>query len=101
MVLLNKSQELVTIIKEFKAPGSKINSELIHGAQSSRMKIENLMEMLQDRRRQLEEQSHYQRCSLEQILQMYRWEQQADEVRAHLIFSPACCKFIHEPEDTC
>ncbi|XP_032879745.1 coiled-coil domain-containing protein 141 isoform X2 [Amblyraja radiata] len=80
MVLLNKSQELVTIIKEFKAPGSKINSELIHGAQSSRMKIENLMEMLQDRRRQLEEQSHYQRCSLEQILQMYQWEQQADEV---------------------
>ncbi|XP_051885753.1 coiled-coil domain-containing protein 141 [Pristis pectinata] len=80
MVLLNKSQELIAVIKEFKAPGPKINSELIHGAHSSCMKIESLLEMLQDRRRQLEEQSHHQRCSLEQILQVYKWEQQVDEV---------------------
>ncbi|XP_059822757.1 coiled-coil domain-containing protein 141 [Hypanus sabinus] len=80
MDLLNKSQELITIIKEFKAPGSKMNSELIYGAHSSCMKIESLLEMLQDRRRQVEEQSYHQRLSLEKILQLYQWEQQVDEV---------------------
>uniref|UniRef100_UPI00398EB36C coiled-coil domain-containing protein 141 isoform X2 n=1 Tax=Pristiophorus japonicus TaxID=55135 RepID=UPI00398EB36C len=80
MTLLNKSQELLTVIKEFKATGPKINSELIHGAHSSCMKIESLLELLQDRRRQLEEQSHHQRMDLEQILQIYQWDQQVDKV---------------------
>ncbi|XP_069791947.1 coiled-coil domain-containing protein 141 isoform X2 [Narcine bancroftii] len=80
MALLNKSEELITMIKEFKAPSPKINSELVHGAQSSCMKIESLLEMLQDRRRQLEEQSHHRCHSLEQILQICQWEQQAAEV---------------------
>ncbi|XP_067891622.1 coiled-coil domain-containing protein 141 [Heterodontus francisci] len=80
MDLLNKSQELLTVIKEFKVSGPKINSQLVHGAHSSCVKIESLLELLQDRRRQLEEQSHRQRLDLEQILQIYQWDQQADKV---------------------
>ncbi|XP_038645216.1 coiled-coil domain-containing protein 141 isoform X2 [Scyliorhinus canicula] len=80
MALLNKSQEILTLIKEFKVSGPKINSELIHGAQSSCVKVESLMELLQDRRRQLEDQSHRQRLDLEQILRIYQWDQQVDEV---------------------
>ncbi|XP_067843753.1 coiled-coil domain-containing protein 141 isoform X2 [Heptranchias perlo] len=80
MALLNKSQELLNVIKEFKASGPKMHSELIHGAHSSCMKIESLLELLQDRRRQLEEQSHRQRLDLEQILQIYQWDQQVDTV---------------------
>ncbi|XP_048391371.1 coiled-coil domain-containing protein 141 [Stegostoma tigrinum] len=81
MVLLNKSQELLNVIKEFKVPGPKIHSELTHGAHSSCVKIESLMELLQDRRRQLEEQSYRQRLDLEQILQIYQWDQQVDKVK--------------------
>ncbi|XP_072435216.1 coiled-coil domain-containing protein 141 isoform X1 [Chiloscyllium punctatum] len=80
MVLLNKSQELLHVIKEFKIPGPNVHSELTHGAHSSCVKIESLMELLQDRRRQLEEQSHRQRLDLERILQIYEWDQQVDKV---------------------
>ncbi|XP_078084618.1 coiled-coil domain-containing protein 141 [Mustelus asterias] len=80
MALLNKSQELLALIKEFKVSGPKINSELVQGAHSSCVKIESLLELLQDRRRQLEEQSHHQRLDLEQILQIYQWDQQLEKV---------------------
>ncbi|XP_007888407.2 coiled-coil domain-containing protein 141 [Callorhinchus milii] len=80
MALLNKSQELLNAIQAFKPTGPLVSSELIHGARSSCMKIESLLELLQDRRRQLEEQLHHRWRDLEQILRIYQWDQQVDEV---------------------
>ncbi|XP_041118002.1 coiled-coil domain-containing protein 141-like isoform X2 [Polyodon spathula] len=80
MSLLNKSQELQNFIKDFKVDDPAINSEAIRGAKSSCLKIESLLEMLQDRRRQINEQLKQQRMNLEHILEMYHWNQQEQEV---------------------
>ncbi|KAK1166190.1 coiled-coil domain-containing protein 141-like [Acipenser oxyrinchus oxyrinchus] len=80
MSLLNKSQELQDFIKDFKVDDPAINSEAIRGARSSCLKIESLLEMLQDRRRQLNEQLKQQRMDLEHILEMCHWNQQEQEV---------------------
>ncbi|MGH0128838.1 UNVERIFIED_CONTAM: hypothetical protein FKN15_052895 [Acipenser sinensis] len=80
MSLLNKSQELQDFIKDFKVDDPAINPEAIRGARSSCLKIESLLEMLQDRRRQLNEQLRQQRMDLEHILEMCHWNQQEQEV---------------------
>ncbi|MBN3282127.1 CC141 protein, partial [Polyodon spathula] len=80
MSLLKKSQELQDFIKDFKVDDPAINSEAIRGARSSCLKIESLLEMLQDRRRQLNEQLKQQRMDLEHILEMCHWDQQEQEV---------------------
>ncbi|KAL1786224.1 coiled-coil domain-containing protein 141 [Sigmodon hispidus] len=80
LVLLNKSQQLTDFIEKFKCDGSNMNSELIQGAQSSCLKIDSLLELLQDRRRQLDKYLQQQRQELAQVLQLYLWEQQENQV---------------------
>ncbi|XP_066045946.1 coiled-coil domain-containing protein 141 isoform X8 [Chamaea fasciata] len=78
--LLNKSQDLTQFIEEFKCEGPNANPELIQGAHSSCLKIDNLLEMLQDRRRQLDKFLRQQRQGLEQVLQICLWHQQENQV---------------------
>ncbi|KAM6307155.1 coiled-coil domain-containing protein 141 [Aegotheles albertisi] len=80
LALLNKSQELTEFIEEFKCEGPNANPELIQGAHSSCLKIDNLLEMLQDRRRQLNRFLKHQRQGLEQVLQICLWHQQENQV---------------------
>ncbi|XP_052580379.1 coiled-coil domain-containing protein 141 isoform X3 [Peromyscus californicus insignis] len=80
LVLLNKSQQLTDFIEKFKCDGSNMNSELIQGAQSSCLKIDSLLELLQDRRRQLVKYLQQQRQELAQVLQLYLWDQQENQV---------------------
>ncbi|XP_063197942.1 coiled-coil domain-containing protein 141 isoform X2 [Chroicocephalus ridibundus] len=80
LALLNKSQELTEFIEEFKCEGPNANPELIQGAHSSCLKIDNLLEMLQDRRRQLDRFLKHQRQGLEQVLQICLWHQQENQV---------------------
>ncbi|XP_077640955.1 coiled-coil domain-containing protein 141 isoform X3 [Lonchura striata] len=78
--LLNKSHDLTQFIEEFKCEGPNANPELIQGAHSSCLKIDNLLEMLQDRRRQLDKFLRHQRQGLEQVLQICLWHQQETQV---------------------
>uniref|UniRef100_A0A8C3XEY6 Ig-like domain-containing protein n=1 Tax=Cyanoderma ruficeps TaxID=181631 RepID=A0A8C3XEY6_9PASS len=78
--LLNKSQDLTQFIEEFKCEGPNANPELIQGAHSSCLKIDSLLEMLQDRRRQLDKFLRHQRQGLEQVLQICLWHQQENQV---------------------
>ncbi|KAK2532602.1 Ccdc141 isoform A [Columba livia] len=80
LALLNKSQELTEFIEDFKCEGPNANPELIQGAHSSCLKIDNLLEMLQDRRRQLDRFLKHQRQGLEQVLQICLWHQQENQV---------------------
>ncbi|XP_029875055.1 coiled-coil domain-containing protein 141 isoform X2 [Aquila chrysaetos chrysaetos] len=80
LALLNKSQELTEFIEEFKCEGPNANPELIQGAHSSCLKIDNLLEMLQDRRRQLDRFLKHRRQGLEQVLQICLWHQQENQV---------------------
>ncbi|XP_074450075.1 coiled-coil domain-containing protein 141 isoform X4 [Larus michahellis] len=80
LALLNKSQELTEFIEEFKCEGPNANPELIQGAHSSCLKIDNLLEMLQDRRRQLDRFLKHQRQGLEQVLQICLWHQKENQV---------------------
>lgn len=81
LTLLNKSQELTEFIEGFKCEGPNANPELIQGAHSSCLKIDNLLELLQDRRRQLDRFLKHQRQGLEQVLQIFLWHQQENKVR--------------------
>ncbi|XP_035186769.1 coiled-coil domain-containing protein 141 [Oxyura jamaicensis] len=80
LTLLNKSQELTEFIEGFKCEGPNANPELIQGAHSSCLKIDNLLELLQDRRRQLDRFLKHQRQGLEQVLQICLWHQQENKV---------------------
>ncbi|XP_051023041.1 coiled-coil domain-containing protein 141 [Acomys russatus] len=80
LVLLNKSQQLTDFIEKFKCEGSSVNSELIQGAQSSCLKIDSLLELLQDRRRQLDKCLQQRRQELAQVLQVCLWDQQESQV---------------------
>ncbi|XP_052531481.1 coiled-coil domain-containing protein 141 isoform X6 [Tympanuchus pallidicinctus] len=80
LALLNKSHELTEFIEEFKREGPNANPKLIQGAQSSCLKIDNLLELLQDRRRQLDRSLKHQRRGLEQVLQICLWHQQENRV---------------------
>ncbi|XP_072197997.1 coiled-coil domain-containing protein 141 [Excalfactoria chinensis] len=80
LALLNKSHELIEFIEEFKREGPNPNPEVIQGAQSSCLKIDNLLELLQDRRRQLDSSLKHQRQGLEQVLQICLWHQQENQV---------------------
>lgn len=89
LALLNKSHELTEFIEEFKREGPNANPELIQGAQSSCLKIDNLLELLQDRRRQLDRSLKHQRRGLEQVLQICLWHQQENQVRCIKVQSKA------------
>ncbi|XP_052038731.1 coiled-coil domain-containing protein 141 [Apodemus sylvaticus] len=80
LVLLNKSRQLTDFIEKFKCEGSTVNSQLIQGAQSSCLKIDSLLELLQDRRRQLDKYLQQQRQELSQVLQLCLWDQQENQV---------------------
>nr|XP_009674633.1 PREDICTED: coiled-coil domain-containing protein 141 [Struthio camelus australis] len=80
LALLNKSQELTEFIEGFKSEGPNANPELIQGAHSSCLKIDNLLELLQDRRRQLDRSLKHQRQGLEQVLHICLWHQQENQV---------------------
>ncbi|XP_043846717.1 coiled-coil domain-containing protein 141 [Dromiciops gliroides] len=80
LTLLNKSQQLTEFIEKFKCDGPNVNPELIQGAQSSCLKIDSLLELLQDRRRQLDKYLKQQRQELEQVLQICQWDQEENQV---------------------
>uniref|UniRef100_A0A8D2DH75 Coiled-coil domain-containing protein 141 n=1 Tax=Sciurus vulgaris TaxID=55149 RepID=A0A8D2DH75_SCIVU len=80
LALLNKSQQLTDFIETFKCDGPNVSSELIQGAQSSCLKIDSLLELLQDRRRQLDKYLQQQRQELGQVLQICLWDQRENQV---------------------
>ncbi|XP_011902532.1 PREDICTED: coiled-coil domain-containing protein 141 isoform X6 [Cercocebus atys] len=80
LALLNKSQQLTDFIEKFKCEGPNVNPELIQGAHSSCLKIDSLLELLQDRRRQLDKYLKQQWQELSQVLQICQWDQQENQV---------------------
>ncbi|XP_045415063.1 coiled-coil domain-containing protein 141 isoform X2 [Lemur catta] len=80
LALLNKSQQLMDFIENFKCGGPNVNPELIQGAHSSCLKIDSLLELLQDRRRQLDKYLKQQWQELGQVLQICQWDQQENQV---------------------
>nr|XP_034989810.1 coiled-coil domain-containing protein 141 isoform X4 [Zootoca vivipara] len=80
LVLLNKSHDLTEFIEEFKSDGPNVNPEFVHGAHSSCTKIGSLLEVLQDRRRQLDKYLKLQRQGLEQVLQICQWHHQENQI---------------------
>lgn len=80
LALLNKSRQLTDFIDKFKCDGPNINPELVHGASNSCLKIESLLELLQDRRRQLDKYLKQQRQELGQVLQICEWDQHENQV---------------------
>ncbi|XP_074159090.1 coiled-coil domain-containing protein 141 [Sminthopsis crassicaudata] len=80
LTLLNKSQQLTEFIEKFKCDGPNMNPKLIQGAHSSCLKIDRLLELLQDRRRQLDKYLKQQRQELEQVLQICQWDQEENQV---------------------
>ncbi|ELW63757.1 Coiled-coil domain-containing protein 141 [Tupaia chinensis] len=80
LALLNKSQQLTDFIEKFKHDGPHMIPELIHGARSSCLKIDSLLELLQDRRRQLDKYLKQQWQELSQVLQICQWDQRENQV---------------------
>ncbi|XP_019693877.3 coiled-coil domain-containing protein 141 isoform X3 [Felis catus] len=80
LALLNKSQQLTDFIEKFKCDGPNVNSELIQGAHNSCLKIDSLLELLQDRRRQLDKGLKQQQQELGQVLKICEWDQQENQV---------------------
>ncbi|XP_060033620.1 coiled-coil domain-containing protein 141 isoform X2 [Erinaceus europaeus] len=79
LALLNKSQQLTDFIEKFKCDGPNGNPELIQGAHNSCLKIDSLLELLQDRRRQLDRYLKQQQQELGQVLQISQWDQQENQ----------------------
>ncbi|XP_060033623.1 coiled-coil domain-containing protein 141 isoform X5 [Erinaceus europaeus] len=80
LALLNKSQQLTDFIEKFKCDGPNGNPELIQGAHNSCLKIDSLLELLQDRRRQLDRYLKQQQQELGQVLQISQWDQQENQI---------------------
>ncbi|XP_054977674.1 coiled-coil domain-containing protein 141 [Sorex araneus] len=80
LALLNKSQQLTDFIDKFKCDGPNVNPQLIQGASNSCLKIDSLLELLQDRRRQLDKYLKQQRQELGQVLQICEWDQRENQV---------------------
>ncbi|XP_069081535.1 coiled-coil domain-containing protein 141 isoform X1 [Pleurodeles waltl] len=80
LALLNKSRELTEFIEEFKSGWPVLTSEITQGARSSCAKIDSLLELLQDRRRQLDKHLKQQRQELQQVLQICHWHQEEERV---------------------
>ncbi|XP_045707176.1 coiled-coil domain-containing protein 141 isoform X3 [Phyllostomus hastatus] len=80
LALLNKSQQLTDFIETFKCDGPNVNPKLMQGARNSCLKIDSLLELLQDRRRQLDKYLKQQRQELSQVLQICQWDQQENQV---------------------
>ncbi|XP_061091773.1 coiled-coil domain-containing protein 141 [Conger conger] len=79
MLVLNKSQELLDLLKEFQEDETLVNQGRFLGAHRSCEKVESLMEILQDRRRQVDRNMKQQYLDLEMMRHIYQWEQQEQE----------------------
>ncbi|XP_012689485.2 coiled-coil domain-containing protein 141 isoform X2 [Clupea harengus] len=80
MLVLNKSRELLDYLGDFQADEALRHSEALFGARSTCGKVERLMELLQDRRRQVDQRMRQQRRRLEVIQNICQWEQQEQEI---------------------
>ncbi|XP_062390129.1 coiled-coil domain-containing protein 141-like [Sardina pilchardus] len=80
MLVLNKSRELLDYLSDFQVDEALRFSDALYGARSSCSKVEYLMELLQDRRRQVDLHMRRQRHRLEVIQNICQWEQQEQEV---------------------
>uniref|UniRef100_A0A8C2EX46 Coiled-coil domain containing 141 n=1 Tax=Cyprinus carpio TaxID=7962 RepID=A0A8C2EX46_CYPCA len=80
MLVLNKSRELLEFLKDFQSQQSLKYGRASHGAWSSFGKVEGLMEILQDRRRQVDLCMRQQQHELEMIYRIRQWERQEQEV---------------------
>uniref|UniRef100_A0A8C8F5S8 Ig-like domain-containing protein n=1 Tax=Oncorhynchus tshawytscha TaxID=74940 RepID=A0A8C8F5S8_ONCTS len=80
MLVLNKSRDLLDFLREFETEDGLQRSEALRGADSSYGRVESLMEILQDRRRQVDQHMKQQLIDLEVILNIYQWDRQEQEV---------------------
>uniref|UniRef100_A0A8C1MUU0 Coiled-coil domain containing 141 n=1 Tax=Cyprinus carpio TaxID=7962 RepID=A0A8C1MUU0_CYPCA len=80
MLVLNKSRELLEFLKDFQSLQALQYGRASHGAWSSFGKVEGLMEILQDRRRQVDLCMRQQQHELEMIYRIRQWERQEQEV---------------------
>ncbi len=80
MLVLNKSRELLEFLKDFQSQQALKYGRASHGAWSSFGKVEGLMEMLQDRRRQVDRCMRQHKHELETIYCVRQWERQEQEV---------------------
>ncbi len=80
MLVLNKSRELVDFLKDFQSQQALKYGRASHGAWSSFGKVEGLMEILQDRRRQVDLCMRQQKHELETIYSVRQWDRQEQEV---------------------
>lgn len=80
MLVLNKSRDLLDFLREFQTEDGLQRSEALRGADSSYGRVESLMEILQDRRRQVDQHMKQQLLDLKVILNIYQWKRQEQEV---------------------
>ncbi|XP_041724790.2 coiled-coil domain-containing protein 141 isoform X2 [Coregonus clupeaformis] len=80
MLVLNKSCDLLDFLREFQTEEGLQRSDALRGADSSYGRVESLMEILQDRRRQVDQHMKQQLLDLEVILNIYQWDRQEQEV---------------------
>ncbi|XP_039613700.1 coiled-coil domain-containing protein 141 isoform X1 [Polypterus senegalus] len=80
MALLNKSQELLSFIKDFQQVEAFTNVDAARHARASCLQVDSLMEVLQDRRRQVERQLKQQLRDLEGRVGASQWAQEEQEV---------------------
>uniref|UniRef100_A0A673GNB3 Uncharacterized protein n=1 Tax=Sinocyclocheilus rhinocerous TaxID=307959 RepID=A0A673GNB3_9TELE len=80
MLVLNKSRELLGFLKDFQSQQALKYGRASHGAWSSFGKVEGLMEILQDRRRQVDLCMRQQKHELETIYRIRQWERPEQEV---------------------
>ncbi|CAB1347174.1 unnamed protein product [Coregonus sp. 'balchen'] len=67
-------------LREFQTEEGLQRSDALRGADSSYGRVESLMEILQDRRRQVDQHMKQQLLDLEVILNIYQWDRQEQEV---------------------
>lgn len=87
MLVLNKSRDLLDFLREFQTEEALQRSEALQGAHSSCGRVESLMEILQDRRRQVDQHMKQQLLDLEVILSIYQWDRQEQEVSHEMSIS--------------
>ncbi|XP_048875909.1 coiled-coil domain-containing protein 141 isoform X2 [Brienomyrus brachyistius] len=85
LLALNSSQELVNFLQHSCFKEKLLRPGSMHRAHSSCTKVENLLEILQDRRRQVDQRMRQQQHHLESILHVRLWEQQEQEDRSLII----------------
>ncbi|XP_072572938.1 coiled-coil domain-containing protein 141 isoform X2 [Paramormyrops kingsleyae] len=79
LLALNSSQELLNFLQHSCSKEKLLRPGSMRRAHSSCTKVENLLEILQDRRRQVDERMRQQQHHLESVLHVRLWEQQEQE----------------------